>query len=126
VDLLQLRREMKPNHSTYRHILTDVMYAEEIENMNSEFLVGKKYFGKQVTLAKDGKVLRETLDDQQNGTFLLATYLSSERIVLIEVAVGAKASEIPAALKMRKQIDLRTTVVMEVHSIPKGRFPYRI
>jgi hypothetical protein len=59
-----------PHHSTYRRILADVVNAEEIEKMSIEFLAGKKYFGKQVLLAMDGKVLRGTLDDQQNGTYL--------------------------------------------------------
>lgn len=44
----------------------------------------------------EGKVLRGTLDDQQHGTYLQAAYLPAEGIVLVEVAVGGKGSEIPA------------------------------
>lgn len=112
VDLLQLKREKMPHHSTYRRILADVVNAEELEKMSSEFLAGKKYFGRQVLLTMDGKVLRGTLDDQQNGTYLLAAYLPSEGIVLMEVAVEGRGSEIPAAPKLLSHIDLRDKVVM--------------
>lgn len=112
VDLLQLKREKMPHHSTFRRILADVVNVEEIEKMSSDFLSGKKFFGKQVLVAIDGKVLRGTLDDQQNGTYLLAAYLPSEGIVLMEVAVEGKGSEIPAAPKMLRSIDLREKVIM--------------
>lgn len=112
VDLLQLKREKMPHHSTYRRILADVVNVEELEKMSSEFLAGKKYFGRQVLLTMDGKVVRGTLDDQQNGTYLLAAYLPSEGIVLMEVAVEGRGSEIPAAPKLLKQVDLREKVVM--------------
>jgi predicted transposase YbfD/YdcC len=112
VDLLQLKREKMPHHSTYRRILAEVVNVEEIEKMSSEFLSGKKFFGKQVLVAIDGKVLRGTLDDQQKGTYLLAAYLPSQGIVLMEVAIEGKGSEILAAPKVLKQIDLREKVVM--------------
>jgi predicted transposase YbfD/YdcC len=56
--------------------------------------------------------LRGTLDDQQNGTYLLAAYLPREGIVLMEVAIEGKGSEIPAAPIVLKSIDLREKVVM--------------
>jgi predicted transposase YbfD/YdcC len=86
--------------------------VEEIEKMSSEFLAGKKYFGRQVLMAIDGKVLRGTLDDHQKGTYLLAAYLPREGIVLMEVAVEGRGSEIPAAPKLLSHIDLRDKVVM--------------
>jgi predicted transposase YbfD/YdcC len=112
VDLLQLKRAQMPHHSTYRRILAEGVNTEEIEKMSREFLVGKKHFGRQALVAIDGKVLRGTLDGQQNGTYLLAAYLPSEGIVLMEVAVEGKGSEIPAASKLLKQVDLREKVVM--------------
>jgi predicted transposase YbfD/YdcC len=112
VDLLQLKREKMPHHSTYRRILAEGVNAEEIEKMSHEFLVGKQYFGRQALVAIDGKVLRGTLDNQQNGTYLLAAYLPREGIVLMQVAVEGKGSEIPAASKLLKQVDLRGKVVM--------------
>lgn len=112
VDLLKLKRKTMPHDSTYRRILAEVVNVEELEQVSSEYLSGKKFFGKQVLLAIDGKVLRGTLDDQQNRTYLLAAYLPSEGIVLMEVAIEGKGSEISAAPKVLKSIDLREKVVM--------------
>jgi hypothetical protein len=75
-------------------------------------LSGKKFFGRQVLLAMDGKVLRGTLDDQQKGTYLLAAYLPREGLILMEIALEGKGSEIPGAPKVLKNIDLRGKVVM--------------
>ena len=112
VDLLKLERKTMPHDSTYRRILAKIVNVEELEQLSSDYLSGKKFFGKQVLVAIDGKVLRGTLDDHQNGTYLLAAYLPSEGIVLMEVAIEGKGSEIPAAPKVLKSIDLREKVVM--------------
>jgi hypothetical protein len=48
-------------NSTYRGILAEVLNAEELEEMRGAYLSVKKYFGKQVLVAIDGKVLRGTL-----------------------------------------------------------------
>ena len=112
VDWFKLKREKMPQHMTYRRILADIVNVEELERVSSEYLSGQKYFGKQVLVAIDGKVLRGTLDDKQNGTYLLAAYLPQEGIVLMEVAIEGKGSEIPAAPIVLKSIDLREKVVM--------------
>jgi predicted transposase YbfD/YdcC len=112
VELLKLRRETMPADSTYRRILAEVVDVEELEQLSSEYLSGKKFFGKQILVTIDGKVLCGTLDDKQNGTYLLAAYLPSEGIVLMEVAIAGKGSEIPAAPQVLKSIDLREKVVM--------------
>jgi predicted transposase YbfD/YdcC len=110
--VFEVKRKEMPHHSTYRRILAEVVYVEELEQINQIFLSGKKYFGKQVLVAMDGKVLRGTLDDLENGTYLLAAYLPAEGLVLMEVAIEGKGSEIPTAPKLLKRIDLRDKVVM--------------
>jgi predicted transposase YbfD/YdcC len=112
VDLFKLEQKKMPHHSTYRRILADIVNVDELEQVSSAYLSGGKSFGKQVLVAIDGKVLRGTLDDRQNGTYLLAAYLPGEGIVLMEVAIDGKGSEIPAAPKVLKSIDLREKVVM--------------
>jgi predicted transposase YbfD/YdcC len=112
VDLLKLERKVMPHHSTYRRILAEVVNVEELEQVSSAYLSGKKFFGKQVLLAIDGKVLCGTLDDRQKGTYLLAAYLPSEGIVLMEVALEGMGCEITAAPLLLKSIDLRGKVVM--------------
>ena len=76
------------------------------------FLSGKRFFGKQVLVSIDGKVLRGTLDDHQNGTYLLAAYLPGEGIVLMEVAFAGKGREQEAAPRVLKSMDLREKVVI--------------
>ena len=109
---LNLERESMPHHSTYRRIAETIIDIGKLEQIVSELWSDKKYFGKQVLLSMDGKVLRGSLDDKQNGTYLLAAYLPAEGIVLMEVAIAGKGSEIPAAPQLLKTIDLRDMVVM--------------
>ncbi|MDW8278099.1 MAG: ISAs1 family transposase [Anaerolineales bacterium] len=109
---LKLGRKSMPHHSTYRRILADGVCVEELEQVNRAFLSEKQCFGRQVLVAIDGKVLRGTIEEGQKETCLLAAYLPEEGIVLMEVAVEGKGSEIPAAPTLLKTIDLRGKVVM--------------
>ena len=74
-ETLKLERRTMPHHSTYRRISEEVICVEELEQMLSELWSAKRFFGKQVLLAIDGKVLRGTLDEEQKGVYLLAAYL---------------------------------------------------
>lgn len=111
-EALKLERKAMPHHSTYRRIAAEVICAEELEQLLSEMWSANRFFGKQVLLAIDGKVLRGTLDEEQKGVYLLAAYLPAEGLVLMEVEIAGKGSEIPAAPKVLKSIDLREKVVM--------------
>ncbi len=111
-DWLVLERRQMPHHSTFRRILAEVIGIEELERLSAKFLSGKKFFGQQVLLAIDGKVVRGTLDDQQRGTYLLAAFLPKEGLVLMEVACEGKGGELPAAAKVLGEVDLRGKVVM--------------
>ncbi len=112
VDFLKLRHKTMPHHSTYRRIEAEVVDPEELEERVSMVLAGRNFFGKQVLLSIDGKVLRGTLDDAQAGTYLLAAYLPSEGLVLMEIELAGKGCEIPGATKLLKMLDLRKKVVM--------------
>jgi len=112
INALNLKRQSMPHHSTYRRILGEVISVEELEQVVSAYLTEKKFFGRQVLLSIDGKVLRGTLDEQQEGTYLLAAYLPSKGIVLMQVKLEGKGTEIPGAAKLLKMVDLREKVVM--------------
>ncbi len=99
-EALKLERKTMPHHSTYRRIAEEVICVEELEQILSEQWSSKRFFGKQVLLAIDGKVLRGSLDEEQNGVYLLAAYLPGEGLVLMEVEIAGKGSEIPAAPKL--------------------------
>ena len=111
-EMLKLERKTMPHRSSYERILDGVVSWEELEQLVSRVLSGKRYFGKQVLVAIDGKVLRGTLDENQAGVYLLAAYLPEEGIVLMEVAVKGKGRELEAAPQVLKSIDLRDKVVV--------------
>lgn len=111
-EALQLERKTMPHRSSYERIMERVVSWEELEQTCNQILSGKRYFGKQVLVAIDGKVLRGTLDEKQAGVYLLAAYLPSEGIVLMEVAIEGKGQEIEAAIRVLKCLDLREKVVM--------------
>jgi predicted transposase YbfD/YdcC len=111
-EALRLTRKSMPHRSSYVRILEAVVSWEELERLIGELLSGKRYFGKQVLLAIDGKVLRGTLDETQNGVYLLAAYLPREGLVLMEVAIAGKGKEQEAAPRVLKCLDLREKVVM--------------
>jgi predicted transposase YbfD/YdcC len=111
-DVLHLERKSMPHRSSYERILEQVVSWEELEQLVSRVLCGKRYWGKQVVVAIDGKVLRGTLDEKQEGVYLLAAYLPGEGIVLMEVAIKGKGQEIEAAPQVLKSIDLRDKVIM--------------
>jgi predicted transposase YbfD/YdcC len=112
VQMLKLKRQTMPHHSTYRRISEEVIEIADLEQLVSTVLSDRKFFGKQVLLSIDGKVLRGTLDEAQNGTYLLAAYLPSEGVVLMEVAIEGKGGEIPGAARLLHMVDLREKVVM--------------
>lgn len=112
IEMLKLNRKSMPHHSTYRRIEAEVVDPEELEQLVSSVLAGRKFFGKQALLSIDGKVLRGTLDEAQEGTYLLAAYLPREGLVLMEVELEGKGCEIPGAAKLLNMVDLCEKVVM--------------
>jgi predicted transposase YbfD/YdcC len=111
-EVLKLERKSMPHRSSYERILEQVVSWEELEQLVSRVLSGKHYYGQQVVVAIDGKVMRGTLDEKQDGVYLLAAYLPGEGIVLMEVAIKGRGQEIEAAPQVLKSIDLRDKVVM--------------
>jgi predicted transposase YbfD/YdcC len=111
-ELLKLKRKKMPHHSTYRRVEEEIVNPEELEKVVSRVLSERKYYGKQVLLSLDGKVLRGTLNEEQQGTYLLSAYLPQEGVVLMEIALEGKGSEIPGAVQLLKMVDLREKVVM--------------
>ncbi len=101
-----------PHRSSYQRILEQVVSWEELERLVSRFWSERRYFGKQVVVAIDGKVLRGTFEAQPKGVSLLAAYLPREGLVLMEVALEDKGSEIEAAPRLLQCLDLRDKVIL--------------
>jgi DDE_Tnp_1-associated len=66
-EVLKVERRTMPHHSTYRRILEEVICVEEREALVSEVWSGKRYFGKQLLLAIDGKVLCDRCMENSAG-----------------------------------------------------------
>lgn len=111
-EVLKLERKTMPHRSSYERIMEKAISWEELEQLVAGVLSGKQYFGKQVLVAIDGKVLRGTLDENQEGVYLLAAYLPQEGIVLMEVAIKGQGHELEAAPQVLRSIDLRDKVIV--------------
>ena len=111
-DLLGLTRKQMPHHSTYRRILEEVIDAQQLDELVGEHLTNGKHWGQDVMVSMDGKVLRGSLNDEREGTALLAAYLPAEGVVLLQVEIEGQGKEVPAALKLLKKLDLRDKIVM--------------
>jgi len=111
-DLLGLARRQMPHHSTYRRILGGVIDVQKLDELVGDYLTRGKPFGQKILLSMDGKVLRGSLDEDREGTALLAAYLPGEGVVLLQVEIECQGKEIPAALKLLRKLDLRGKIVM--------------
>jgi predicted transposase YbfD/YdcC len=111
-EMLNLKRKSMPHHSTYRRILSTVIDAEELDQMISAYLTEGQTMGREVLVSMDGKTLRGSLNDDLEGTALLAAYLPEEGVVLLQVEIEGKGKELPAALKLLRKLDLRGKIVM--------------
>lgn len=111
-ELLGLARKQMPHHSTYRRILEEVIDVQEFDKLVGDYLSERKKCGQEVLLSMDGKVLRGSLNDEREGTALLAAYLPEEGVVLLQVEIERQGKEVPAALKLLKKLDLRGKIVM--------------
>ena len=107
--MLRLEWPRMPHHNTYRRILAEKMYAEEIERLVGEYNQrgdhGKVY-------ALDGKGMLGKRRDNEIGTeYLLGVYDVEQAKVLSQVEVGRKENEITKAAQALKQVEIAQKVV---------------
>jgi len=112
VEAFKCKHNRSPCLNTYRDILSNVVSAEQLQQILNRFLY-ERYGGQQsVLIAIDGKTMRGTIPKgRSNGVHLLAAYLPEEGIVLAQVTVPSKRNEISAAPELIRQIDLKNRVV---------------
>ena len=109
VQLLQLRRPSMPHHNTYRRILAQVVYQEEIES-----LVGKynQCGAHGEVYALDGKAVRGMRKkDEDGGAYLLSVYDVAQAKVMSQVEVGRKENEITKAPQVLKSVEISQKVI---------------
>lgn len=114
IQLLKLQRRRLPHHCTLRRVLAD-LEPEFFEQVLGEYQRKRiRRSGlKEMVISIDGKTLRGTIrKGEGRGVHLLAAYLPSAGLVLMEVAVDSKENEIVAAPKVLKSLDLNGVIVI--------------
>jgi predicted transposase YbfD/YdcC len=109
VKLMQLKKPQMPSVNTYRRILAEVVYQEEVERMvgkyNQQGEHGEVY-------ALDGKAVRGMRKkDEEGNEYLLSVYDVKQRKVLAQVEVGRKENEITTAPKALECVEILRKVV---------------
>jgi predicted transposase YbfD/YdcC len=109
---LGLAKARAPHATTYSRVLRKAVDIEELERVTRDFFASQPKAGKSVVLNLDGKTLRGTIPaGKTKGVHLLAAYLPEEGWVLYQVEVGSWENEIPAAMRILRQLDLRGKIV---------------
>jgi predicted transposase YbfD/YdcC len=110
--VLGLAKVQAPHATTYSRILRYAVDVEELERVTRGFFASQAKAGKSMVLNLDGKTLRGTIPaGETKGVHLLAAYLPEEGWVLFQVEVGSWENEIPAAMRILRQLDLRDKIV---------------
>jgi predicted transposase YbfD/YdcC len=108
--LLQLERPKTPHPNTFRRILAQVVYHEEIERLVGEYSQlgehGEVY-------ALDGKAVRgsRSKDAEDGPGYLLSVFDVEQGKVLCQVGVGRKENEIRRASQALKRVEITGKVV---------------
>jgi predicted transposase YbfD/YdcC len=111
-EALGLAKPQAPHATTYSRVLNKAIDIESLERVASRFFQEQATTGQSVLINLDGKTMRATIPaGKTKGVHLLAAYLPQEGWVLLQVEVGSRENEIPAAMRIVKQLDLRDKVV---------------
>lgn len=109
---LALAKVQAPHATTYSRILHRAVQIEDLEKVSREFFAQQPQAGTSVQITLDGKTMRGTIPaGQSHGVHLLAAYLPDEGWVLLQVEVGRKENEIPAAGRLVKALDIRGKII---------------
>ncbi len=109
---LALAKAQAPHASTYSRILGQAVAIDELEQVMGDFFASLPEAGTSVVISLDGKTMRGTIAaGQSQGLHLLAAFVPEEGWVLLQVAVGSKENEIPAAGRVLQCLDLRGKII---------------
>jgi len=110
VQMMHLERQKIPHYNTFRRILADVVYHEEVERLVGEYSQmgehGEVY-------ALDGKAVRGSRpkDAEDGPEYLLSVFDVEQGKVLSQVPVGRKENEITKAPEALKMVEISQKVV---------------
>jgi predicted transposase YbfD/YdcC len=109
VNLLGLHRRTMPHHNTYRRVLSNGVYVEEIERLVGEYNQqgehGRVY-------AVDGKAVRGMKDKEEScHEYLLSVYDVEKGKTLAQVTVGRKENEITQVKPTLNKVEITEKVI---------------
>jgi predicted transposase YbfD/YdcC len=109
VGILHLKRPQMPHHNTYRRILAEKMYEEEVERLVGEY----NQSGRHGTVySMDGKAMVGKRKSDETGVeYLLSVYDVTQAKVLSQVEVGRKENEITKAPQALKRVEIAEKVI---------------
>jgi predicted transposase YbfD/YdcC len=111
-EVFGLARPQAPHATTYSRVLRYAVDIEDLERVIRDFFAHQPQAGHSVVINLDGKTLRGTIPaGKTKGVHLLAAYLPAEGWVMFQVEVSSKENEIPAAMRILRQLDLRGKIV---------------
>jgi|SRR6266851_103712 len=113
--LFHLKRERMPHYSTWSRVLGHGVEPNEVEQVVGEFFAQAIRTARRkrgsIQLAIDGKTLRGTIPlGETEGVHRLSVYLPQQGVVLAQMNVEHKGSEITFAPRLLRQMDLRGMV----------------
>lgn len=113
VEHLQWPRKSVPHPVTISRILGHAIEVEEFENQVAAYFQSCPEAEQGVVLTMDGKTIRSTIPyGQTQGLHLLAVYLPTEGLVLMQMEVDLKENEIAVAPRILEMVDLQGKVVV--------------
>lgn len=111
-EVLGLAKPQAPHATTYSRVLNKAIDMAAFEQVVSQFFQDQPQVGQSVLVNLDGKTMRATIPaGKAKGKHLLAAYLPEKGCVLLQIEVCSQENEIPAALRVVKQVDLRDKIV---------------
>ena len=109
VELLHLKRAQMPHHNTYRRILAEKMYEEEVERLVGAYNQSGRH---GMVYSMDGKAMVGKRKSDETGVeYLLSVYDVAQAKVLSQVEVGRKENEITKAPQALKRVEIAEKVV---------------
>ena len=112
VEVFQVKWGRLPHAMTYRRVLAQAGLAADLDTLTREYRLSQPEAGASAHIALDGKTLRGVQAvDQARALHLLAAYLPTEGVVLMQLEVAGHTNEIPMAPRVLKVLNLQGKIV---------------
>lgn len=113
MELQVLGRAKTPCHMTYRHVLQEILSAEELERLLAQDHQQRLEEEQEIVMSLDGKTVHGTIRrGETHGVHLLAIYVPRQGLVLVQAEVEGKENEIVVAPQVLRQVNLSGMIVI--------------